>query len=735
MRYLCPILIGRAAQALNRTFNYFIEADAAPAPLTRVLVDFGPEKNCVGFIASAPQPMADTPEAYTQRTGIIIKPILSVLDRQPIITPELQSLALEMENRYLCPLIAIYQAMLPPSLKPKDSSLNKPKERFQTWIVPTPNCDPSSLNHYEQQLWKRITERPGGLLSTAAIRSSHAYQSLLAQGFITPKTTRFVRVKQDVQAPDGSYSATPDQLACVEYILSSPKPTTLLEGVTGSGKTLVYIELADRMLKQGRGSIILVPEIALTDQTAALFMSRFHNRVSILHSNLTNAAKYDEYLRIREGENRIVVGTRSAIFAPVNNLGLICIDEEHSDTYKQDTTPFYDARMVAQMRAANEGAKVVLGSATPLVEDRLRAEKGLTGFTRLTHKFSQTPLVQATFVDMSQLANLSDRSRILSKELLSALDETLKRKEQAILFINRRGYAPRLQCRKCQRVAECPNCQIPLVLHRDRDRLFCHRCELSVPYSTYTCTRCSSKSFFQLGYGTERVIDDLSNLFPQARIGRMDLDTEPERKRTLKQFRDGQLDIVVGTQMVVKGHDFPRVTLAAALDADMSLAVPSYTSAERTFDLIAQLVGRSGRAAREGRAIIQTYDPTNRTLICASRQDYETFYALEIEDRRRFIYPPYCFMCDILISGEDKKLVSETAYGIKSFLVTKLTGTRCNIYGPSDPYQGIVQGKRFKRVTIKYKETRVLYPVLKALRETFVAPAIQITIDVDSRGD
>lgn len=734
MRYLCPVLIGRSARSLDRPFSYYVETEDRPSALVRVLIDFGHTKDCVGFIASEPTPLDESPEEYFARTGVKLSPIKQILDRAPIITPALDELAHAMANRYLCPLIAIYQAMLPPSLKPSDSSLGKPKEKIVRMVRALPR-DEQPLLSREQKLYDRIAAcGPEGMKLTAALEGTATFLTLKNRNLLEIFQQRVNRIKE-VETINLDYQLNPDQTKAVDYILNTDKLTTLLQGVTGSGKTLVYMELAQRMLERGRGSIILVPEIALTDRIASLFKGRFKDRVSILHSSLRAANKYDEYLRIKSGETSVVVGTRSAVFAPVKDLGLICLDEEQSSTYKQDTTPYYDARVVAQMRAAAEGAKVVLGSATPLVEDKTRAMRGYMSYTQIARKYSDTPEVTAELVDMSDMNNLLEGTRLISKPLLEALKSCLEKKEQAILFINRRGYAPLIQCRKCQKTMECPTCLIPLTLHTSRQVLFCHRCGARYPYVGYRCPKCDCDRFFTLGYGTERVVEDLGKLLPEARIERLDLDSENQRERILHRFRDGDFDILVGTQMVAKGHDFPRVTLAAALAADQSLAIPSYLSSERTFELVSQLVGRSGRADRPGRAIIQTYNPTNSVLLHASRQDYEGFYAQEVEDRRNFIYPPFCFMCDILIGGADLKKVTTAAYGVKSLLAAKLAGKPVNIYGPLEVYRGIVNGKRYRKIALKYKDSSLVAPVLKTIPSTFTDSELSITIDIDSRGD
>lgn len=739
MFWLLKILIGRSAVSLDRVFSYAAPAEAQPQALTRVLVDFGHSHDIVGFIAAPPEKIAGTPEEYKDRTGIRLSYIKRILDPEPLLTPQLAALAQRLATHYYCPLIAVYQAMLPPSLKPKDSSLGKPRAK-NIVKVRAREGDESQLTALEKKALAKIKAAPDGLRLTAAFAHTVSYKSLLAKGLVAAYSARVDRIK-DIEPLVVNATLTAAQQKALAELRQDAHLAVLFEGVTGSGKTMVYLELAKELLAAGRGSIILVPEIALTNRAAALFKGVFGPRVSILHSALPAAAKYDEFRRLSEGQSQVVVGTRSAIFAPVKNLGLIVIDEEQSSSYKQDTTPFYDARTVAMMRAALEKAKVILASATPLIEDRARAAKGVFGKVTLDRKFAATPNVTATFADMSDLANITAESTILSKPLLQALTATFAAREQAILFINRRGFAPIVQCRSCRKTLVCPNCGIPLTYHRREGIVTCHRCDTRLPFGGLSCPHCHGREFYELGYGTERIAAALAKFFPAVKVARLDRDTsasEKERSAILDGFYQGQYDCLIGTEMIAKGHDFPRVTLAAALAADQSLALPGYLAAENTFDLVAQLVGRSGRAKRPGRAIIQTYDPLNKVLLYAARQDYEGFYAYEMANRKNFLYPPYCYLCDLTVSGLDIKKVLDTAYALKTYLIAKLEGRRANIYGPADPVAALVNRRHFKKIMVKYKNPAEVREALAGIHDVF-APAIgkgiEITIDVDPRGD
>lgn len=737
MLQLVKVLIGRSALALERPFSYWYESEKPLKPLTRVFVDFAHSQDQVGFVCEEPEPLGCTVEEYREKTGIRLAPIKGVIDSEPILTDSLKSLAEAVSKHYLCPLISVYQTMLPPSLKPSQASLNGPKEKWIKKAFAT-DSDPLILDKNQQKLYDRIRSCADGMKLTAQTAKTASFQALLSQGLVAVKTERVDRIKEREET-EVAVEATPEQQKALNDILSSDKPTVLLEGVTGSGKSLVYLKAAQKMMEQGKGTIVLVPEIALTDRLAAMFKGTFHDEVAILHSELTNANRYDEYLRIKEGKAKVVVGTRSAVFAPVANLGLICIDEEHSSSYKQDSTPYYDARTVAQMRSSIEGAKVVLGSATPAVEDKARAEYGLFGYASLPNRVAAAQKVEFSFVDMSVLDNLSMVSSLLSNPLIESLKKVVGNQEQAIIFLNRRGYSPLVQCRECNTVQLCPNCEIPFTFHRRDFTLRCHRCETVVRYQDAICSKCGKKNFITLGFGTERIQDDLAKVIPGIRVERLDRDnlTEGKRVQILKDFRERKFDVLVGTQMVVKGHDFPKVTLAAALSADQSLAYPSYMAGEVTFDLICQLVGRSGRADIPGKALIQTYNPFNTILQLAARQDYEGFYRYEIANRKRFLFPPYCLLCDIIVSGKDSGKVLDRCYGIKSFLAEKLRGKRANIYGPSDLLFGKLNERYFKKIMIKYKDSGLVLPVLEELKSAFLADksGLEMSINIDSRGE
>ena len=446
----------------------------------------------------------------------------------------------------------------------------------------------------------------------------------------------------------------------LERCRSGEAGATLLYGVTGSGKTLVFLELIEHLRAEGRGVIVLVPEISLTPQAVARFTGRFGADVAVLHSGLSSGERFDEWQRVRGGGAHIVVGTRSAVFAPVHDLGLIIIDEEQEYTYKSESSPRYHARDVARYRCARSGAQLLLASATPCVETFFAANSGRYAIIRLDERYGDAQLPRVITVDMKQeLAAGNDTP--VSRLLLRELSQNIERGEQSILLLNRRGYNTFAYCADCGRVMTCPNCSIALTYHADNDRLMCHYCGHSENVA-HVCPACGSRHMRYSGAGTQRAEDTLAKLLPQARILRMDTDTTSARfshEKILRRFSQEKYDILIGTQMVAKGLDFPNVTLAGILSADQTLYMDDFRAGERTFSLLTQVIGRSGRGSLSGRAVIQTGTPENEVVRLASRQDYDAFYASEIELRRALLYPPFCDICEIGFSGPDEAKVRE----------------------------------------------------------------------------
>src|SRR5471030_214001 len=434
--------------------------------------------------------------------------------------------------------------------------------------------------------------------------------------------------------------------------------TFLLHGVTGSGKTEVYLNAMDSALACGRSALLMVPEIALTPAVAGQFFARFGDRVAILHSAFTDVERTDQWRRIRSGAARVVVGTRSGVFAPVRGLGLIVVDEEHDGSYKQEENPRYNGRDVAIVRAQGAGACVVLGSATPSLESRYNAERGKYTLLELPARVEERPMPRVELVDMRQEFLETRKQDTFSRKLMEALGLRLENGEQTIVLLNRRGFSSFVACRSCGERVQCINCSLTLTFHKRYRRLLCHYCGYAEKVPG-VCPKCSSEHIYFLGMGSERVEEELHRAFPTARIARLDRDTVTGKRQyetILNDFREGNYDMLVGTQMIAKGHDIPNVTLVGVVSADVGLGMPDFRAAERTFQLLTQVAGRAGRGELPGIVFMQTINPDHYAVQLAAQQDYQAFYEKELNFRRMMHYPPFSAMANVLVRSEKKEM-------------------------------------------------------------------------------
>lgn len=488
--------------------------------------------------------------------------------------------------------------------------------------------------------------------------------------------------------------------------------TYLLHGVTGSGKTEVYMHAMDVVLAQGRQVIMLIPEISLTFQTVMRFRRHFGERITILNSRMSKGERYDQFERIRKGEVDIVIGPRSALFAPFSNLGLIVIDEEHESSYKSDNIPKYHARETAIKRADMNHASVILGSATPSVSSYYQAEQGNYRLWKLTERVQKRSLPKVEIIDLREELQKGNRSRF-SYRLQELIEDRLSRKEQSIIFMNRRGYASFVSCRSCGEVVNCPHCQVSLTYHDHHSavpKLVCHYCGYTEPFIK-KCKVCGSGMIGRFGSGTQMVEAELQEFFPEARILRMDADTTKGKgghERILSAFAEGKADILVGTQMIVKGHDFPNVTLVGILAADLSLHSQDYMAGERTFELLTQAAGRAGRGERPGQVVIQTYDPEHAVIRAAAAQDYELFYRNEITYRKILKYPPVVSMIAVLITGEQEEQVQKCAERLADYMRTTVPGEVIRVIGPSTPVIGKIHDVYRRILYLKSEQEQAL---------------------------
>ena len=528
----------------------------------------------------------------------------------------------------------------------------------------------------------------------------------------------------------------PEQRQARDAVVSaigSHQAPFLLQGITGSGKTEVYLQIIQGALDKGKTAILLVPEISLTPQMTERFIARFGEKVAILHSGLSNGEKYDEWRKVERGDAQVVVGARSAIFAPLKNLGVMIIDEEHEATYKQDSNPRYHAREVAILRAQYNQAALVLGSATPSLESRARAGKGVYQHLRLTQRANPLATIpEVQVIDFRDYIGQNETSNF-TPPLLEAIQDRLAKKEQVVLMLNRRGYSSFVMCRECGTVDTCPNCDISLTLHMDTKTMNCHYCGFSkdIPQN---CPNCKSHSIRYYGTGTQKAYDELAELFPQARILRMDVDTTRKKgshQALLDQFGRGEADILLGTQMIAKGLDFPNVTLVGVLNADTALNLPDFRSSERTFQLLTQVAGRAGRAEKAGQVLIQSYNPQHYAIRFAKDQDYEGFYAYEMGIRRQLGYPPYYFTIGITLSHKKEEEVVKRAYEVMNILRSGLSETS-NILGPTPKPIARTHNLYHYQILIKYRLEDELSPTLNqvlALTQERENSELRLSID------
>ena len=511
----------------------------------------------------------------------------------------------------------------------------------------------------------------------------------------------------------------------------------LLHGVTGSGKTEVYIRMAEETIKRGKDVIVLVPEIALTYQTVARFKSYFQDSICILNSQLSKGEKYREFMKAMKGETHIMIGPRSALFAPFQNLGLIIIDEEHDTSYKSEKTPKYHAREVAIKRAELEGAKVVLGSATPSIESYYKAGTGEYKLYELSERVRGQTLPDVEIVDLRDELAKGNRS-IISQSLYEKLRAAFDKKEQAMLFINRRGFNTFVSCRSCGEVIKCPNCDVSLALH-GKTKLMCHYCghEEAMPDK---CPKCSAKLIGGYGTGTEKLEAEIKKLFPDIRTLRMDRDTTSRKGShgaIIKKFREGEADCLIGTQMIVKGHDFPQVTVVGNILADLSLFDTDYESAERTFDLLTQAAGRAGRGEVPGQVVVQTYQPEHYAITAAASQDYKGFYEYEMSYRKLLHYPPYYHLLGVCIISTDESFLSEVSEKVAGEYKSEISASdksMVEIIGPADAFIYKINNEFRKVIYIKSMDYSELNKAAEILGEIF-GRAVEDRTDIEIQFD
>lgn len=655
-----------------------------------------------------------------------LKEIISIVDAEPILNNELLHLGKFMSKKYFSTLISCYQTMLPKALKAQNrTNINKKMIKY----VELCSNSFSKLKPNQEKIVEYL--RINGKVKKEEVNkiSVSGVNTLIKNGIIIESLIEEYRlVTKDINEKE-SFKLTVEQQEAKNKILSQTQSSVfLLHGVTGSGKTIVYMEIVEEMLKRGKDSIFLVPEISLTPQMVYHFKSRFGDEVAVLHSRLSEGEKYDEYRKIVEGKVHIVVGARSAVFAPFKNIGAIIIDEEHTTSYKQDNNPKYSAIEIAIERAKNNNAIVILGSATPSLETYARSIKGLYTLVELKHRVNTNNLPLVEIVDMSKEKH---RGSIFSSRLITEVNKRLENHEQIILLLNRRGYSSFITCSNCGYTAKCPHCDITLTYHKTSNTLRCHYCGYADKMNDI-CPGCGEKAIKTLGTGTEKVEEEIKKVF-NARVIRMDLDTTSKKgshEKIITAFKNHEYDILLGTQMIAKGLDFDNVTLVGVINADTSLMIPNYRSNEYTFQLLMQTAGRSGRGEKKGSVIIQTFNPEHYAITLASKHDYIDFFKQEMEVRRKLSYPPYYYLIYIKVIGKDYNKISLESNKIASILTIELKNSK--ILGPTTCSVFKLNGLFRFGIIIKYKKEEKMEEVLQSLVNHYKGnQTVKVDIDIN----
>ena len=687
----------------------------------RVLVPFG-RQTLEGFILSIKD---------TCPPDIKILDIQSVVDEEVILTEELMAIGNFIKENTLCSLAAAYQTMLPKALKA--SSKTDISKKYQTFLKLNESLD-KSLNLCKNDLQKEIVTLidEGDYLekSKATNISSSAVKTLLKNNIIEEVKDEVYRLKNKEVTKDEKKVLNEEQAKVVnEVVKCLNKPQKfLLYGVTGSGKTEVYMQIIENVLKQKQTAIVLVPEISLPPQFLYNFKARFGSLIAVLHSGLSDGEKYDEWRKIVRSEVKIVVGARSAIFAPLKNLGIIIVDEEHSESYKQENTPRYNAIDVALFRAEYNQIPIVLGSATPTLERMARAGKNLFQLLTLPYRANKAPLPNCCIVDMSK--EIKKGNFILSERLKVEIEAAISRGEQIILLLNRRGFSTTITCGHCGFTYKCPNCDITLTYHKTKNNLRCHYCG----YTTFKKDKCPNcqEELNYYGYGTEKLEAEIQKIYPDLKILRMDADTTRNKnghEKIIEKFKNHEYDILLGTQMISKGLDFPLVSVVGIINADTTLNIPDFRSGERTFDLLYQAAGRAGRSGTVGTVVIQTFNPKNYILTCVAEQDYYKFYNYEMNIRRKLKYPPYYYLVSIKIVSRDYDLCSMEAQKSADYLRQNLSESTI-VLGPTTANVFKVNNIYRFQIIIKYRFDKKLMTTLKDLDKMF-ALKNKVNIEID----
>lgn len=711
--YIVNILVEHPVHALDTTFDYLSDVEVASG--VRVQIRFA-SQTLIGYVVSCEE-TADTKEQLEKKHGFKYRYIEEIMDEKSLLNKELQALSIDLSKLTLAPRIACLQTMLPPQLKPNSSKGVGIKYVKRARVI---DANILCKTKKQQEALSYLVDNPNNFVKELPF-SDAILSKLVEQKAVTIEPVESYRDPYHYSNEQMElHTLTNEQMTVVNGILGTlgSDKTSLIHGVTGSGKTEVYLHLTNQVVETGKTVIILVPEISLTPMMVRAFKQQFDDQVAILHSRLSMGERYDEYRRILHKEVKIVVGARSAIFAPLENVGLIILDEEHDASYKQESTPKYHTLQIARIRAKYNQCPVVLGSATPSLESYSRAKKGIYNLYTLPNRINKKPLPKTTVVDMAEEIRHKNYS-LFSKAMKEAIQETLDQNRQIILLLNKRGYASYIRCLDCGEVITCPNCDVTLTYHKDGRKMKCHYCDYETSVITQ-CPSCASHNVKMIGSGTQKIEEVIEETFENAKVIRYDVDTTKNKgghEKLLHKFEKQEANILLGTQMIAKGLDFPNVTFVGVLNADISLHIPDFRANERTFQLLCQVAGRAGRGKEEGQVMIQTYNPDHFVLQCVKTHNYERFYQEEMKYRKFAKYPPFVHMVSILIEAKNEDEVEQTSVQIKSYLQKQLPNVQ--ILGPANSVIYMMKNRYRKRILIKFINSKELYPILSSMQDFY----------------
>ena len=705
------VIIEYGVKSLNKTFIYKVP-DALKDKISvgmKVYVPFG-KTEVFGFVVEL---------KINNDTEYDAKEIIRIDNEELVLNKELMDVGAYLSSITLCTLITAYQTMLPSSLKIKKQEHSY--DLYDEYLVLT---DKLKAMEYICKYPRRIAQIKtiNNILEVGKLNkkevSSEIVKALEDNNIVSIEKVSKYRINKDNNEAIKK-TLTKEQESVYRSVLFNKYDTYLLYGVTGSGKTEVYIKWIEKCISEGKTAIMLVPEIGLTTQIAKRFYEAFGSDVAIFHSSLSEGEKYDEYLKILRGEVHVVVGTRSAVFVPLKNLGIIIIDEEDSSSYKQDNNPRYHARDIAIYRGKYNNIPVILGSATPTLESKARADKGVYKLLRLSSRVGNAKLPLIHAVDMEP--EMKKRNMIFSEFLQNKIKEKLAKGEQIILLLNRRGFSTYITCSNCGFTYKCPSCDITLTYHKSTNNLICHYCGYQKKRDEI-CPECHEASLNYYGLGTEKLEEKIKEFYPTARVVRMDQDTTRNKgmhERIISDFKDYKYDILLGTQMISKGLDFPKVTLVGVINADASLNIPDYRSSEVTYSLLSQVSGRAGRSNMPGEVVIQTFNPDHYVIECVKENNYDKFYLQEMQFRKNLKYPPYYYLVSIKVIGKNYEEIITNAKKAKKYLDDNLNKDTI-ILGPTTASVFKFNNEYRMQIIIKYKYDDKLMDVLKDLDNIFI---------------